>query len=608
MKFAVIFDNNQYKVVNLIKIEKKHVEISFLADSTLKKIKLDNFILEFDAASSAIINDISSVSNAVDLDFLWELSQDKHLWSLDELADLYFGNQDIVNKVGLFFAMCEPSIYFSYVDSQLKLHKAEEVTERKIQIAKQQAYSIKFDSVYNALIKFQQPEWDIDPLALINKPDKNSLEFKAATKATKALKISLIELFFKLGYVKSIEDMLENMFVKQYFPNGVNLADFPIDDHSEEIKLNKERVVFSIDELMTTEIDDAFSLSKESYGWLVGIHISAPSLNSSLLDIASERLSTVYYPGNKITMLPENVISHYSLDQGKTLPVVSVYFKLNHELEITEHYSDLERVTIADNLRTENLEKLFNNANLLQNHGYPFEQELKLLYKFAQKLEVKRGRESVSQMNVDYSFSFDDEGKVVIKSRVRGNPIDKLVSELMILANCTWGRMLTNAFIPAIYRVKQHMQPVVMTLTPNSHVGLNVDYYTWASSPLRRAVDLVNQSQIISLLTKKKALSTVDYAVANVADSFDEIYGAYLKFQDSMERYWSLRYLEQENICKIKAIFTYRNNVELDGVPIKLDMSTQMKAMPAGSEIMLSIDNINFVTQTFEYKLVNQNN
>ena len=193
---------------------------------------------------------------------------------------------------------------------------------------------------------------------------------------------------------------------------------------------------------------------------------------------------------------------------------------------------------------------------------------------------------------------------MVIKPRLRGNPIDKLVSELMIHANGSWGRMLTNAFVPAIYRVKQPMQPVTMTLTPNSHTGLNVDYYTWATSPLRRAVDLVNQAQIISLITKQKPLSATDFAVANVVENFDETYSAYLKFQDSIERYWSLRYLEQENIHQIKATFTYRNNVQLDGVPITLDVSTQTKAQPQGSEIMLTIDNLNFLNQTFEFKII----
>lgn len=605
--YGLVFDNNSYQFAEVTATEKKHVQIRYLNEKTDKKIKLENLIYTFSGNISTLISQVEIIRSELDLELLWELSAEQSHWKWESLTELYFGNQHLDSLLGLFLSICEPSIYFSYtIERELKRLSREEINERKVQIKRQQEYQAKFNSIYESLMLLKQPEWSINPLTLINKPDKNSLEYKAANKAIKELKISMVELLFKLGYISSIEGMMENNFIRQFFPDGTTLADFAIADHAQDLPLNSSRQVFSIDELMTTEIDDAFSISAQGDGWLIGIHISAPALNQDLLTIASERMSTVYYPGNKITMLPENVISYYSLDQGKELPVVSIYFVLDTELNIIENYSQLERVIIKDNLRTENLELYFNSENLDKEHGYQYEAELKLLHKFALKLEASRGKQSVNQLMVDYSFSFDESNKIQIKPRLRGNPIDKLVSELMILANCSWGRMLTNSFVPAIYRVKQPMMPVVMTLTPNSHTGLNVDYYTWASSPLRRAVDLVNQSQIISLLSKKKPLSATDFTVANVVENFDDIYSSYLKFQDSMERYWSLRYFEQENISKIKATFTYRNNVQLDGVPIVLDASTITKAQPAGTEIWLKIDNINFVNQTFDFKLTNE--
>lgn len=604
---ALIFDTNCYQLAELIATEKKHAQIRLLGDKSDKKIKLENLIHSFTSDIANSLEQIATIRQDIDLELLWELSEEQQYWNWTELTDLYFSNQTAFSMCGLFLAICEPAIYFSYTsEKQLKRHNREEINERTLQIQKQLEYQIKFNTIYDDLIQLKPPVWDINPLLLLSKPDKNSLEYKAVNKALKELKLTMVELLFKLGYIKSIEEMMENNFIRHYFPDGTELADFTISDHAEYLPLNNERQVFSIDELMTTEVDDAFSISQTTTGWLVGVHISAPALNQDLLDIASERMSTVYYPGHKITMLPENVIAHYSLDQGKQLPVVSIYFVLDNDLNIIDHYSLLEQVIVKDNLRTEHLELHFNTENLEQEQGYPYENELKFLHKFALKLEEGRGRSSVNQLMVDYSFIFADDGKIQIKPRLRGNPIDKLVSELMILANCSWGRMLTNSFVPAIYRVKQPMYPVTMTLTPNSHTGLNVDYYTWASSPLRRAVDLVNQSQIISLITKKKPLSATDFAVANVAEYFDDVYGSYLKFQDNMERYWSLRYFEQENITKIKATFTYRNNVQLDGVPIVLDVSTITKAQPAGTEIWLKIDNLNFVNQTFDFKLTNE--
>lgn len=606
---ALIYDDNSYKIVRLLSQDKKSVSIELLAaNKQQKKIKFDNLVDSFSSSNpEKLITSVSTLSQEIDQELLWELSSDNQLWNYESLAELYFSDSSLAHKIALFIALTSPEIYFVYNPKEKKLKRCnqEEINQHKLQIAKQKEYQEKFDRIYNKLINKEQPDWQIDPLSLLNKPDKNSIEFKASTKAAKELKLTLAELLFELGYIKSIEELMTTNFIRHYFPQGTELANITINDHSEDIPFNNTIKVFSIDDSNTTEIDDAFSVEKINDGWKIGIHISAPSLNKELLAIASSRISTVYYPGHKITMLPEQIISHYSLDQGKELPVVSIYFTIDNQMIVVSHESKLELVKVSDNLRTETLEQYFNTENLSIDHGYPYESELKLLHKFALALEEKRGRPSVNQLMVDYNFSFSDDGQVIIKPRLRGNPIDKLVSELMILANCTWGRMLTNAFIPAIYRVKQPREPVVMTLTPNSHTGLNVDYYTWATSPLRRAADIVNQSQIISLLTKTKPLAATDYAVANIVENFDDVYSAYLKFQDSMEHYWSLRYFLQENITQVNATFTFKCNVQLDGVPIQLDISHLTTMQPAGTVIKLAISDINLINQTFNYRIIN---
>lgn len=606
---ALIYDDNSYKIVRLLSQDKKSASIELLdANKLQKKIKFDNLVDNFSSSDpEKLITSVSTLSQEIDQELLWELSSDNQLWNYESLAELYFSDSSLAHKIALFITLTSPEIYFVYNQKEKKLKRCnqEEINQHKLQIAKQKEYQEKFDRIYNKLINKEQPDWQIDPLSLLNKPDKNSIEFKASSKAAKELKLTLAELLFELGYIKSIEELMTTNFIRHYFPQGTELANITINDHSEDIPFNNTIKVFSIDDSNTTEIDDAFSVEKINDGWKIGIHISAPSLNKELLAIASSRISTVYYPGHKITMLPEQIISHYSLDQGKELPVVSIYFTIDNEMAVVSHESKLELVKVSDNLRTETLEQYFNTENLSIDHGYPYESELKLLHKFALALEEKRGRPSVNQLMVDYNFSFSDDGQVIIKPRLRGNPIDKLVSELMILANCTWGRMLTNSFIPAIYRVKQPREPVVMTLTPNSHTGLNVDYYTWATSPLRRAADIVNQSQIISLLTKTKPLAATDYAVANIVENFDDVYSAYLKFQDSMEHYWSLRYFLQENITQVNATFTFKCNVQLDGVPIQLDISHLTTMQPAGTVIKLAISDINLINQTFNYRIIN---
>ena len=87
---------------------------------------------------------------------------------------------------------------------------------------------------------------------------------------------------------------------------------------------------FSIDDVTTTEIDDAFSVEHLADGRVrVGIHIAAPALGIARGDavdaIARARLSTVYMPGDKITMLPDSVVEAFTLAEGGLRPALSLY-------------------------------------------------------------------------------------------------------------------------------------------------------------------------------------------------------------------------------------------------------------------------------------------
>jgi exoribonuclease-2 len=90
---------------------------------------------------------------------------------------------------------------------------------------------------------------------------------------------------------------------------------------------------------------------------------------------------------------------------------------------------------------------------------------------------------------------------VRISERKRGAPLDLIVSEAMILANSTWGGFIADHGVPGIYRSQASLAPgikVRMGTKPAPHAGMGVPQYTWATSPLRRYVDLVNQWQIIA--------------------------------------------------------------------------------------------------------------
>lgn len=611
MGFLLIADSNEYLFANIVEEFKNNLLIEIYPDKIKRKIKPNQIILQLDNLNiDSFIQEIDLLKAEIDIDLFAELIEecDKKI-SIIDLTKIYFSdNYNQKQLLSLLFALNDNKNIFSHdgfanfsKDSITIINEKKQKQEELIKL------EIEYNNFYEKLINLEKPDFgDIDIVKIIHKADKNSNIYKSIFNASKLLKIDIIDLCYKVGIIDNLADFFLQNFMRENFSQGINHNDVDkltinndfIEDNSNQVK------VFSIDDENTSEIDDAFSIKKLDDGYLMGVHISAPAIDKSLENMVSDNISTIYYPNGKITMLPTELIKNYSLDEGKVSIVVSIYFVIDNNFEIKDYYSKLEKVFIEKNLRVEKLDLLLNNNEL----DFPYKIELDLLYNFALALEQKRGKPSVNSNSVDYSFKIDQNEYIIIKPRQRGNKIDKAVSELMILANCSWGRLLTNSFIPAIYRVKQPNTPVKMTTKADSHTGLNVSYYTWATSPLRRASDYINQRQIIAmLLNSKDYYNATDKILLEVVENFDITYNKYLDFQNKMERYWSLRYLLQESITELDAVFIYKTKVQLIGVPIELDVQGLIKQKEKGNIIRIKIIDINLATLNFNFKILLDN-
>ena len=204
----------------------------------------------------------------------------------------------------------------------------------------------------------------------------------------------------------------------------------------------------------------------------------------------------MYFPGDKITMLPAEAITAFTLLEGGARPALSLYLVVDATGVVINTETRCERVNIAANLRHGELENLYTEDALKGGAiKHRFGAEITALWKLAGQLQAARGKADAAneQQRTEYNFYVDD-GRVRIVERRRGSPIDKLVAEMMIFANAEWGRALREADYVAAYRV-QTGGVARMTTAPSPHDGLGVAQYSWASSPLRRYVDLINQSQ-----------------------------------------------------------------------------------------------------------------
>ena len=165
----------------------------------------------------------------------------------------------------------------------------------------------------------------------------------------------------------------------------------------------------------------------------------------------------------------------------------------------------------------------------------------------------------------------------------------------MIVANSTWGGLLAEKGIPAIYRA-QTGGKVRMTTSPQPHDGLGVAQYAWSSSPLRRYVDLVNQWQLLACVKGEpphfKPKSDALFAAMR---DFDLTYAAYAEFQRGMERYWSLRWLKQEGLETIAATVRREDLVKFDHLPLIQRVPSVTAAKP-GQRVRLRIEAIDLLT------------
>jgi exoribonuclease II len=397
------------------------------------------------------------------------------------------------------------------------------------------------------------------------------------------------------------------LFLREYFANGTEFPPFTLADLPDALPLSAVQA-FSIDDSTTTEIDDALSVTPLANGnTQVGIHIAAPALGVSpheaLDNEVMKRLSTVYMPGHKITMLPETAIRPFSLDAGQVKPALSLYLEVAPDFSIVSQQSRLEQVNIIENLRHDTLEPYFNETTLEQDSGHPLWQSLVFLFRFAESLEKARGKyDPTRPQPVDYNFYVTD-GIVSIINRQRGSPMDKLVAELMIVANSQWGLLLAQNEVPGIYRA-QNGGKVYMTTKAESHQGLGVAQYAWCTSPLRRAVDLINQRQLISVLTLESPVypANSDEIVGHMRN-FDQTYNAYNEFQTRMERYWCLQYLIQENITEIDATVWRENLVRLQNLPYM----TKVHSLPAtkpGTKVRLAVQKVDTLLMELECKFL----
>jgi exoribonuclease-2 len=554
------------------------------------KVKAANLLLKFEKPSPAdLVRDAQALSATIELDLAWEFAPEDEFGFAD-LAHEYFSAQaTLTEQTAALFRLFEAPHYFRRAGKgRFKKASAEVIAQALAGIEKKKQIQAQIEGWAAELGQGTCPAPIQTQLyKILFKPDKNAPEYKAVVEAARATQTAPLALLQKAGAINSAYQFHWQRFLFDNFPKGTGFPNLQAPAIANELPLAQVQA-YSIDDSQTTEIDDALSVQGLRTGTVtLGIHIAAPALalkpGDAIDQLGRQRLSTVYMPGYKITMLPDDVVQSYTLQEGRDCPAVSLYATFDEAtfaLKNTE--TRVERVPIAANLRHDQLDAIvteawlqddsFTHADGVVEPAMPRAQ-LAFLFRLAQHLkaqrEVVRGKpENFNRPDYNFRLVGNDgaepkgDEQVQISIRQRGAPLDLMVAEAMILANSTWGNWMAELGVPGIYRSQASLLPGVkvrMGTKALPHAGIGVPSYAWSTSPLRRYTDLVNQWQIIACATHGSTAALAapfkpkDAELFSIISAFDGAYGAYNAYQNGMERFWTLQYLKQHQITELSA-------------------------------------------------------
>ena len=331
--------------------------------------------------------------------------------------------------------------------------------------------------------------------------------------------------------------------------------------------------LFTIDGQSTLDFDDALSLEETAAGYRLGVHIVDVAhfvRKGDPVDAAArERGSSVYMADRKISMLPAALAEGLcSLRAGEIRPAISTMVEIGSDFSI-------QGVCILPSfVRVRNQLTYFD-----VNQAADQDPQLITLRGIAQKFRDQRLAAGAVHISVpEINLWLGENGEVHVSRVNRESPGRMLVAELMIMANWLTARFLAAHGVPAVFRSQpdprerlyrgeegtlyQHwmqrrlINRFVLGRSAGKHSGLGLDAYVTATSPIRKYFDLVTQRQVRAALGLEEPYSPEE--IDQIIQMLELPMSRVFKLQNSRQRYWLIKHLEQRVGQKLEALALVR--------------------------------------------------
>ena len=235
------------------------------------KIKSNAVVLRFESALEQFMPESEKIASGIEPDFLWEVCGANE-FGCEDMAQEYFGHKPSsieaaavalkLHAAPMYFYKRGKGRYQAAPEENLKAALAS--IERKKREAEQMAGWV-------AQLKsgVMPDEIRAHRDALLYRPDRNTLRVKACEAAVAETQLALPMLFFNAGAwpEKDVAQYQYHLgkFLSEYFPKGRTYAGAI--DATAPADLPQASVhAYSIDDAATTEIDDAFSVTRIDSG------------------------------------------------------------------------------------------------------------------------------------------------------------------------------------------------------------------------------------------------------------------------------------------------------------------------------------------------------
>ncbi len=575
-----------------------------------------------------------ALKGSINLEDLWELlAAEDQIVTVAEMADLWFGQTSPDQVAATGRALREDRFLFKQKDG-LVIPNAPEVVE---QLQEQHSRELARRQELEDIAAWLQAVWEgrhaeagpwqdgvVEVLRQMAVKGADAPDYAQGKAYLDAAKLhpgeAPFRLLVRLGVFQEDEDLdLHRLEIPlEFSPEALGLArrltqDAPPDPYAARRRDLTHLDLMTIDGERTRDFDDALSLEEVPEGWRLGIHIADVSAHvqpHTPLDLeAQERGTSIYLPERRLPMLPEDISEDtVSLLAHRERLGLSFLVTLSADAEVKDWEIVPSRIKINRRLTYHEVDAL-----LAQ------DRELITLAHLTQRLKERRLAEGGYELKLpEVWVTFTAQADIQVTVEDQETASRQLVAEAMVLANSLASRFLVDQKVAAIYRSqpeprepikpfpdktllelwqdRRRLSRVVMDLSPSPHWGLGLPCYTFATSPIRRYLDLVIHRQLLAAVSEQappygpeelaRILTTIEPAMRRAG-----------QLKTRRLRYWLLKHLAGRVGQRLEALvldsLPYRYRLIFPDILLELFMSppASLRLSP-GDTVLVRLDRV----------------